>query len=570
MDDTIEEKINYILVNKFGFQDLRDIQKRVISASLKKKDIIVLSPTSSGKSLCFQIPALLFPGVTIVISPLRSLIYDQVLNLKNKNIESFYLSSDTGVKQRKILFERLEQLKSSNGINNMFNKQNDSGESILLYTTPETLNTNLDLITILTELNDIKMFNRIVIDEAHCVSTWGHEFRPHYLKLKLMKEQFPGVPVIALTATATKKVEEDIKHILNIDDNCEVFKKSYYRDNLVIKIREKKNDKDALEKMIDQINRNYKQKSGIIYCYSRKNCEKITEQLKDHGINVEYYHAGMSKGNREIIQEEWIQNKIKIIVATIAFGMGIDKPDVRFIMHINMPTSLEGYYQEIGRAGRDGKISDCIVYYNTQDRVIYEKMLKKESPKSKKKVEHNNSMLAKLQDISNYFENIIDCKHFLLSNHFGEKLEPQIGFCKHHCDNCVRNRNNIVYKDITDLCLKIINIIIILKNDSTLTKVKKFMKGSSEMKKYQNLKDYGIGKNYNETLINRALTYLIGQKFIKNTVYRNQFGYYNDRLQVYHKSKDIIDGKIKNIELPFLGKKNQKEYFIIKKTKMKS
>jgi bloom syndrome protein len=569
MDKTIEEKINHILVNKFGFHELRDIQKKVINASLKKKDIIVLSPTSSGKSLCFQIPALLFPGVTIVISPLRSLIYDQVLNLKNKNIESFYLSSDTGVKQRKILFERLEQLKSSNGINNLFKKHNNLGESILLYTTPETLNTNLDLITILTELNDIKMFNRIVIDEAHCVSTWGHEFRPHYLKLKLMKEQFPGVPVIALTATATKKVEEDIKHILNIDDDYEVFKKSYYRDNLVIKIREKKNDKDALEKMIDQINRNYKQKSGIIYCYSRKNCEKITAKLKDHGINVEYYHAGMSKGNREIIQEEWIKNKIKIIVATIAFGMGIDKPDVRFIMHINMPTSLEGYYQEIGRAGRDGKISDCVVYYNTQDRVIYEKMLKKEAPKSKKKVEHNNSMLAKLQDISNYFENIIDCKHFLLSNHFGEKLEKQIGFCKHHCDNCVRNRNNIVYKDITDLCLKIINIIIILKNDSTLTKVKKFIKGSSEMKKYQNLQNYGIGKNYNETLINRALTYLIGQKFIKNTVYRNQFGYYNDRLQVYQKSKDIIDGKIKNIELPFLGTKKQKEYFIIKKTKMK-
>ena len=260
----------------------------------------------------------------------------------------------------------------------MFKKQNDSGESILLYTTPETLNTNLDLITILTELNDIKMFNRIVIDEAHCVSTWGHEFRPHYLKLKLMKEQFPGVPVIALTATATKKVEEDIKHILNIDDDYEVFKKSYYRDNLVIKIREKKNDKDAIEKMIDQINRNYKYKSGIIYCYSRKNCEKITEKLKEHGINVEYYHAGMSKGNREIIQEEWIQNKIKIIVATIAFGMGIDKPDVRFIMHINMP-SIKGY-QEIGRAGRDGKyqIVSFIIIHKIE---LFMKKCLKGSPK---------------------------------------------------------------------------------------------------------------------------------------------------------------------------------------------
>ena len=560
-----KEKIDYILKNKFNFNKLRDFQEKVIHESVLNKDIIVLSPTSSGKSLCFQIPALLNPGVTIIISPLRSLIYDQVLNLKSKNIPSYFLSSDCGVKQRELLFDKLNSLKFSTGntLDNFTKSKIDTEKSLLVYTTPETLNTNIEFITILCDLRKINMLNRIVIDEAHCVSTWGHEFRPHYLKLKTLKEQFDNVPIIALTATATSKVEEDLKHILNLD-NPKVFRKSYYRNNLVIKVKDKTGDKQTLEKMIDTINRYYSNKSGIIYCHSRKDCEKLTLQLNENGLNADFYHAGLNKKKRENIQEEWIKNNIQIIVATIAFGMGIDKPDVRFVIHMNMPQSLEGYYQEIGRAGRDGKISDCIIYYSSKDKIVYEKMLKKESPKSAKRIEHNKAMLSKLQDVSNFFENIIDCKHFLLCNHFGEVVKPQIGFCKLKCDNCVKNKDNIIYKDITSLCVKLINIIIILKNDATLTKVKKFLKGTSEMKQYSNLKDFGIAKNYSETLIDRSLTYLTNNKYIKNIVFRNQFGYYNDKLKVYNKSKELLENNDKKIELPFIDKKNTKEYFIIK------
>lgn len=570
--EEINNKINYIIKEKYNFEGLRDFQKDVIKESLCNNDIIVLSPTSSGKSLCFQIPALLFYGVTIIISPLRSLIYDQVFNLKQKGIDAYYLSSDCGVKQKKILFDKLESLKNQNKkqkttLESFVKDQTkyDLCNSVLIYTTPETLNTNIDFITILSELNELKLFNRIVIDEAHCVSTWGHEFRPHYLKLKLMRDQYPDVPIIALTATATQKVEADLKHILNMSNKCKVFKKSYYRNNLVIKVRDKKNDKDVIEKIKYALTNHYKNKSGIIYCYSRKNCEELTENLMQYGFSVDYYHAGLNKKSRESIQEEWLNNKIKVIVATIAFGMGIDKPDVRFVMHVNMPQSLEGYYQEIGRAGRDGKLSDCIMYYSVKDKVIYEKMLKKEAPKSQKKIEHNKCMQQKLQEMTNFFENIIDCKHFLLSKHFGEIVEPQVGFCKLHCDNCVQNRFNIVYKDVTLLCRKMIDIVILLKNDSTLCKIKKFIKGSREMKKYEALSDFGIGRNYSETLIDRVLTYLVKERYIKNTVFRNKCGFYNDRIQLYNKSKELLDkSNDLHIKLPFIDKKNQKEFFIIK------
>ena len=546
MDDIIQKTLE----EKFGYKKLRDFQEKVIKASIEKKDIIVLSPTSSGKSLCYQLPAILYRGLTVIICPLKSLIYDQVSNLKSKGIESHFISSDVNRGLKDELFQKLN---------------NNKKPSYIIYTTPETFVSNIEFATILMDYEKEGILNRIVIDEAHCVSTWGHDFRPNYLKLTTIKNQYPEVPIMALTASATKKVQEDLKHILNIP-NAKVFKKSFFRDNLIIKIKDK--DAKTFDNLLESLRNQYRGKSGIIYCHSRKNCEDLYEKLRMRGISVEYFHAGLSKKTREQIQSDWIDNKKQVIIATIAFGMGIDKPDVRFVIHYNMPQSLENYYQEIGRAGRDGELSDCVIYYSNKDKLVYEKMVKKEQPKSPKKRAHNQQRLQKIMDISSFMENIIDCKHFLLCNHFGEKLEPAIGYCKNHCDNCHTNKKNIIFKDVTELCQIILNTIILLKNDSTRCKVKKFLKGSSEMKKFKEFKDFGVSKNYGEEIMERTFTHLINEKYVKEVVFRNQFGYYNDKLQLYQKSKNIIDGKV-NITLPFLDKKNINEYFVIKVKKKK-
>ena len=334
------EHYTSILKKHFGFDNLRPFQEKIIKHL--DEDLLILSPTGSGKSMCYQLPAIATNGITIIISPLKSLIEDQITQLKQKNINVAFLNEDLNKKEKVELFKKLKNI----------------DDYLLFYVTPEVIMDD-KLIIIFKDLYKEGKLARMVIDEAHCVSTWGHDFRDSYLKLKLVKKYIPDIKITALTATATPIVKEDIINLLELK-NPHVEATGFFRSNLKLKIINR-ND-TILSNLRDLIQKNYLNQCGVIYCHSRRETERISNYLENY-FKVSHYHAGLNQNIRKLIQKKWITGQIHIIVATIAFGMGIDKPDVRFVIHYNLPSSLEGYYQEIGRAGRDGQPSDCMLYY---------------------------------------------------------------------------------------------------------------------------------------------------------------------------------------------------------------
>jgi len=584
MDEYIENAIR-TLKSKFNYDNLRPIQEQVIKETFNKSDIFVLSPTSSGKSLCYQLPALINPGITIVISPLKSLIYDQVLHLRQKKIPTTFICGDVSVNDKESIYLGLN-------IDNLKFK--------LLYTTPETLYTNLDLLEKLENLNKHKLISRFVIDEAHCVSTWGHDFRPHYTKLSSIKELFNNIPIMALTASATNVVQSQIKNLLKIP-NCKLFTQSFYRDNLNIKILEKY-DIDSKNKKRDAINNiirliaQYSNQSGIIYCHSRKDCEELSNSLIEQNISCDYYHSGISKKKKEDLQNKWLNNDTYIIIATIAFGMGIDKPDVRFVIHFNLPQTLEGYYQEIGRGGRDGKISDCILLNNSKDNTLYNKMIHNEirNAKSPKRTEHLKKKESKLEDIQRYIANIEDCKHYLLSTYFGEFIKNKKNFCNFKCTNC-NKKTEINYIDYSDKSKEIIGKIITTRKNTTKKQLidsyaKEVFNKSPRLVNLNKKLENGLNKkeikneikhikNRENMIIDRLITHLILNKFIKiETVspYNNsgvRRFYTSETLKLYKKAQDILNDNIK-IKLPMEIHKEfeskPKKLIIVKKLENKS
>ncbi len=461
----------------FGFDTLKPFQEAVFKHL--DKDLLILSPTGSGKSLCYQLPAIVDNGITVIISPLKSLIEDQLFQLKNRNINVDFINGDINKKDLQTLYKKLKEIT----------------EYHLLYVTPEIITTDAKLILLLKELNKNNKFSRLVIDEAHCVSTWGHDFRSSYLNLETIKKMFTDVKVMALTATATPKVKEDIIKILDLNDP-HIETSSFFRPNLNLKVINR-NDTE-LSCLRNLIQKKYLNMCGVIYCHSQRETERVANYL-DNFITTRHYHAGLNQNIRKLHQKQWLSGQVKIIVATIAFGMGIDKPDVRFVIHYNLPSSLEGYYQEIGRAGRDGLPSDCILYYSYQDKVFYDKMIRlntgkevnpnnysvnlsnieqvqfvesddeeqqshpKQKSKSKpsKDADYVNYQTNKLNQMINFIENVIDCRHYQLSNYFGEKVEEKYDWCGGVCDNCLRHKEqtNIQEKDLTPNANKIIEII---------------------------------------------------------------------------------------------------------------
>lgn len=392
-----------LLKKYFSYDSFRKNQKEIVQSVLDKKDTFVLMPTGGGKSICYQLPAIKMEGITLVISPLIALMKDQVDNLKSNNVPAEYINSTLSYMEIMAIQMRITMK-----------------EIKLLYVSPERLSQE-NFLNFLKSI-DISL---IAIDEAHCISEWGHDFRPEYRNLKNLRQNFPETPIIALTATATEKVKEDIVNQIGLK-NINTFVSSFNRENLSIKVLKKK---DTFEKIL-RILKEHKNEPTIIYCYSRKETEKIAIDLNEKGYKAIFYHAGLDYRVRKKNQELFISNKANIIVATIAFGMGIDKPDVRLVIHHTFPKTLEGYYQEIGRAGRDGKPSECILFYTFADERKHNFFIDQIIDPELKQRER-----AKLKQVMNYAETRICRKKYLLK-YFGEEFkETNCG----SCDNCIND-----------------------------------------------------------------------------------------------------------------------------------
>ncbi|MDB5272898.1 MAG: recQ [Chitinophagaceae bacterium] len=412
-----EVEIYSILKEVFGYSQFRGTQEKIINNLLAGKNTFVIMPTGAGKSLCYQLPALILPGTAIVISPLIALMKNQVDQLAGHGVNAQFLNSTL-----------------TKGEINTVKKETLKGNVRLLYVAPETL-TKEENIEFLRQAN----ISFVAIDEAHCISEWGHDFRPEYRKIRTIIEQLgSNIPVIALTATATPKVQLDIQKNLHMEE-ASLFKSSFNRKNLFYTIRPKGGTKKQLITFIKK----HKGKSGIIYCLSRKKVEEIAELLKVNDINALPYHAGLDASVRIHNQDAFLNEEADVIVATIAFGMGIDKPDVRFVVHYDTPKSLEGYYQETGRAGRDGMDADCLMFYSYNDIIKLDKF-----NKDKNVTERDNAKQL-LMEMAAYAESSV-CRRKVILNYFGERLEQDCGFC----DNCATPKEQFEGKAYLELAVQ--------------------------------------------------------------------------------------------------------------------
>ena len=413
------------LKENFGFSSFKNLQEPIIKNLLEGNNSFVIMPTGGGKSLCYQLPAIILDGTAIVISPLIALMKNQVDLIRSNNTDP----SVAHVLNSTLNKEQIEKVK----------QDVSEGKTKLLFVAPETLSKN-DTIDFLKKVT----ISFLAIDEAHCISEWGHDFRPEYRKIRdVIDSVDPKIKVIALTATATPKVQDDIIKNLKISDS-KLFKSSFNRPNLYYEVRPK-NDETEVD-LIKFIKSNQGE-SGIIYCLSRKNVEDLSQLLNINGVKSLPYHAGLEKNIREENQDKFLKDDCDVIVATIAFGMGIDKPDVRYVVHHNVPKSIEGYYQETGRAGRDGGKGHCLMYYSYQDVEKLEKLL------SKKKSSERNIGIMLLREVSNFAESSISRRKYLLS-YFGEKYDPLVYNDNDMDDNSRYPKDKINVKDQMIILIK--------------------------------------------------------------------------------------------------------------------
>jgi ATP-dependent DNA helicase RecQ len=482
----VDENVKKELKKIFGFGQFRGNQEIIVDNLLNKRNTFVIMPTGAGKSLCYQLPAVVSEGTAIVISPLIALMKNQVDQLNAIGINAHFLNSTLNKSE-------INKVKSE-----VLNKKTK-----LLYVAPESLTKDENI-----EFLKSAHLSFVAIDEAHCISEWGHDFRPEYRRIKSIVAQIaPHLPIIALTATATPKVQQDIQRNLQMEE-ADLFKSSFNRTNLFYEVRPKvKNEsKIALIKFIKQ----HKGKSGIIYCLSRKKVEEIADLLKVNQINAAPYHAGLDSHIRIKNQDDFLNEELDVIVATIAFGMGIDKPDVRYVIHYDVPKSLEGYYQETGRAGRDGLEGHCLMFYRYEDIVKLDKF-----NKDKAVTERENAKIL-LQEMAAYSETGV-CRRKFILNYFGEMMHEDCGFC----DNCKRERDTFEGMDLLVTALEavkqtnerfmidhLVNVIQGEVNDYTLSY------------QHDTLPVFGKGKDENQktwtTVIRQAMVADFIEKDIEN------------------------------------------------------
>jgi len=461
------------LRKNFGFDQFKGKQEAVITNLLNGNNTFVIMPTGGGKSLCYQLPALMSEGTAIVVSPLIALMKNQVDAIRNfsdqESIAHFLNSSLTKTEINKVKADITE------------------GNTKLLYVAPESL-TKQEYIDFLTSVN-ISFF---AIDEAHCISEWGHDFRPEYRRLREIFERISNVPIIALTATATPKVQYDIQKNLNMLD-ATVYKSSFNRDNLYYEIRPKRD----IDKQIIKYIRTKEGKSGIIYCLSRKKVEELAELLQVNGINALPYHAGLDAHTRARHQDMFLMEEADVIVATIAFGMGIDKPDVRFVIHHDIPKSLESYYQETGRAGRDGGEGECLAFYQYKDIEKLEKFLQG------KPIAEQEIGKQLLNEIVSYAETSV-CRRKFILHYFGEVFDEKL--CNDNCDNCKNPRDRTEGKDAVQ---KLLQVVADLGEMQKAKHICSFVAGkvTSDIKSYKHdlLPNFGLGKDRDEHFWNAVL-----------------------------------------------------------------